>query len=298
MTERTIGSNLTESTRSSEQQPQRKASFNDIYNAPHPGPYFSTLKPLDYRIPHFAQPVIQRLVNELRQLRGRNRITILDLCAGYGVNGALLKYDISLDQIYQMYDSGKARTAEGDRAALASRCREDSEAVRVIGQDVASRALAYAKAAGFLDETLHVNLEEKDLTEAQEDLIAETDLVTITGGLSYIGEATLLRVFGALHRPPWVLYYPLRGSETDTVNDALCEAGLRPERWHKPLPQRRFANDMERRNAFGITDLDTDGLGPASSTFHQAVLYLARPVKEARKAPFAALVTGFSTPLA
>lgn len=296
MTERTIHSTPMESNRSPSEQSLRKASFTDIYNAPHPGPYFSTLKPLDYRIPQFAQPVIRRLVAGLRSLRGRRRITVLDLCSGYGVNGALMKHDISLDDLYRLYDGSKARTAQADRNALRSR-RIDDEGLRVIGQDVAGRALAYAKAAGFLDETLHVNLEERDLTEAQEDLLAETDLITITGGLSYIGEATLQRVFGALNRPPWVLYFPLRGCDTDTVNDALCEAGLRPERWHKPLPQRRFANDSERRNALAVIDQDTDGLGPASSAYHQAILYLARPVNEVRGVPVASLVTGLTSPL-
>ena len=297
MTQHSIDSNLPQPKRPLSEQPLRKASFDNIYNAPDPGPYFSTLRPLDYRTPQFAQPVIRRTISELRRSRGRDRITVLDLCSGYGVNGALMKYDISLDDLYRIYAAGAKRTANEDRAALATRRRGDDQ-LQVIGQDVAGRALCYAKEAGFVDETLLANLETDDLTEVQEDLIANTDLVTITGGLSYVGEATLIRVFSALHRPPWVLLFPIRGTDTDPINETLCLAGLRPECWHKPLPQRRFADDRERRNVHATVERSTDGLGPVSPTHHQAILYLARPAGETGSIPMSSLVTGLATPLA
>ena len=296
MTYQTIDSNARQPERPVAGRPGSKASFDEIYDAPNPGPYFSVLRPLDYRIPHFAQPLIRRLVSERRQLFGRERITVLDLCTGYGVNGALLKHDLSLDDLYRHYTTGMARTPDTDRATFASRRRSEA-GLRMIGQDVAGRALAYARAAGFLDATLHANLERDDLTAAQADLIADTDLVTITGGLSYIGEATLSRVVGALRRPPWVLYFPLRGTDTDRVNTALHKAGLRSERWHQPLPQRRFSTEQERRGVLETVGRSKDGLGAASSTHQEAVLHLARPDDESRAMPMSALAAGLRAPL-
>lgn len=268
-----------------------KASFDDIYDAPDPGPYFSTLRPLDYRIPHFAQPVIRRLVAELRRVLGREKIAVLDLCSGYGVNGALLRHDADLDDLYRFYADDVSRSPEAARAALDPLRRED-HALRIIGQDVAGRALAYAKGAGFVDAALQANLETDDLTAAQAEQIREADLVTITGGLSYIGKATLARILGALRRRPWILYFPLRGTDTRMINTTLAQAGLRPERWHRPLPQRRFADDGERRGVRATIGRSADGLGAASSTHQEAVLHLARPAGDARMAPISALVAG------
>jgi hypothetical protein len=296
MTDRMIDLNQPQLKRQPAEQAPRKASFDDIYNAPDPGPYFTKLRPLDYRTPHFAQPVIRRTIAELRALRARERITMLDLCSGYGVNGALQKFGMSLDDLYRFYATGGARTPESDRAALAPR-RRDGQGLRVIGQDVAGKAIAYAKAVGFADDILHANLETDDLSEAQEDLVASTDLLTITGGLSYIGEATLQRVLGALRRPPWVLYFPMRCSDTEAVNDTLREAGLRPAHWPKPLPQRRFADERERLSVRAAIEQCSDGMGPASPTHHQAVLYLARPADESRSVPITSLITGLATPL-
>ena len=46
-----------------------KASFDDIYTAPDPRPYFETLCALDYRIPQVAKPYFRKLIEEYRQER-------------------------------------------------------------------------------------------------------------------------------------------------------------------------------------------------------------------------------------
>jgi hypothetical protein len=125
------------------------------------------------------------------------------------------------------------------------------------------------------------------------ELIAETDLITITGGLSYIGEATLSRVLRVLRRRPWVLFFPLRGAPLEELEEGLGDAGLWLERWRKPFAHRRFAGPEERRDTLtGIAQSPDDGLGPISQSHQEAVLHLARPEEESDEAPLSALVLG------
>lgn len=270
-----------------------KTSFSRIYDAPDPTPYFSALKPLDYRTPHHAQPVIRRAVDRLRRIRRRAELRVLDLCSGYGVNGALLKHDIALEDLYQRFDGHDgAASPTADRRALAPLRRRDG-AVQVIGQDVAGRALDYGEAAGFLDESLCADLERAALTPRQAGMIADVDLVTITGGLSYVGRRTLARVLGAMRRRPWVLLFPLRDAPLGVIRATLERFGLRLERWPGPFAHRRFSDDRERgavlRRFDGRPD---DGLGPVSRTHLQAVLCVARPFEEIKASPLAELALG------
>ncbi len=268
-----------------------KASFTSVYDAPTPAPYFASLRPLDYRTPAHAQPVIRRALADLARLRGRARPQMLDLCSGYGVNGALAKCDTTLDALYRRYADPKAApSAAADRAELAAH-RRPGPVPRVIGQDVAGNALAYATAAGFLDAAIEANLEARPLSPREAALVADTDLVTITGGLSYIGEATLGRVLAACRRRPWVLYFPLRGTGLEGIEAALETAGLLTERWGRPFPHRRYADARERRET--LADLSArpdEGLGAPSRTHLEAVLHLARPAEEAGARPLPELV--------
>ena len=79
-----------------------KANFDDIYDQPDPRAYFRTLAPLDYQIPQQARPVIERV----HAAAGADR-TILDVCCSYGINAALLRFDLDIADLAARYtDAG------------------------------------------------------------------------------------------------------------------------------------------------------------------------------------------------
>ena len=103
----------------------------------------------------------------LRRTHRRERVKMIDLCCGYGVNAALLNHDIDMKDLYDRCADGPDERlpvpaiVERDRSLFAGRRRSPIEA-EVIGVDVAANALAYARDVGLLAEGLALDLECQD----------------------------------------------------------------------------------------------------------------------------------------
>lgn len=276
-------------------RPDGKASFHAIYDEPTPAAYFSALRPLEYVTPGRAQPMVRRCVEALRRRRGLETVTVLDLCAGYGVNGALLKHRLSLHDLYGRFATPHARAAGARRIAADAmwfwRQRRREAHVRVVAQDVARRALAYGQAVGLVDAIVPVNLEERDPTPEQAALLGAADLVVVTGGMSYIGAPTFSRVLRVARRKPWALYFPLRHSDTDGIDETFERAGYVVETSGRAIAHRRFRSAEERRAIRArILAQATPGEPPPSPRYLEALVKLARPEGELLHPPFDEIV--------
>lgn len=162
-----------------------KISLDHIYTRPDPRDYFGTLRGLEYDIPQQAKPHFQRLIGEIREARELPSATVLDIGCSYGINAALVKYDVTMGELYDRYagpDAGRhtrGTLLARDRELL--RSREQADRLRFLGLDASENALSYALEAGFLDGAVHADLENGDPTEEQRAQLAGTDLVISTG---------------------------------------------------------------------------------------------------------------------
>lgn len=226
-----------------------KASFGHIYDRKDPREYFKTLGSMDYRIPDHGQ----RLFGALLERRGGDPAKVVDLCCSYGINAALLKYDVTLDDLYERYGSEELRAlsgdelAEDDAAYYAERVRE--AAPRVIGVDVAENAVSYALKAGLLDAGATEDLENDRPSETLRQAVSDADLFTVTGGIGYISERTFDALLGCVDGgpPPWVASLALRWVSYEEISGVLDGHGLVTEKLvGHTFEQRRFADDNER----------------------------------------------------
>lgn len=262
----------------------KKANFDDTYDRPTPKAYYNALHGLDYRLPELARPFIRRSLTALRRIHRRDRVKMIDLCCGYGVNAALLNHDIDMQDLYDRYAGGPweplplSIIVERDRNLFASQRRSPIEA-DVIGVDVAAKALAYARDVGLLDEGLPLDLERDDPDASARRLLADADIVTVTGGLSYIGKASFERLFDCFpaDRRPWVVWFPLRHAKFDGVVDTLANFGLATE-FLTTLPQRRMTDARERQIV--LQQLKEVGLDPKDEKagYLHAVCAISRPL--------------------
>lgn len=250
-----------------------KQSFDDVYSATDPRPYFHTLRQVGYQMPQVAKPYFEKLIKELEPS------TVLDVGCSYGVNAALYRCDTTMDELYDHYADEAA--AGLDRAALVERDRalvRDST-VRFVGLDVSGPALAYATDAGFLDDAVSADLEDADPTPEQSAVLEEADLVVSTGCIGYITERTITRLADLPGgRRPAMAHFVLRMFSYEPVADALATLGYETVGEAALVKQRRFASAQEQEQILdamrerGVTphELETDG-------WLCAQLYQSRP---------------------
>ncbi|MCP2341506.1 class I SAM-dependent methyltransferase [Actinomadura rupiterrae] len=258
-----------------------KASFDHIYTEPDPRAYFTTLRALDYQIPQAAKPHFAALLQQYREVSGVASPTVLDIGCSYGINAALLRCDVTMEQLYERYCDRDFYTHDSllarDRAFV--RAHDHSGGARYLGLDASDSALSYAVDAGFIDAAIHADLEAGDPTEPQRAQLAEADLVISTGCIGYVTERTIARIVQAHGgRRPWMAHFVLRMFPFDPIADTLAAAGYDTVRHEGVFKQRRFAGPDEQAQVLdALHGAAVDPSGLESEGWLYAQLYLSRP---------------------
>ncbi|MFF5019717.1 hypothetical protein [Streptomyces sp. NPDC001165] len=233
-----------------------KSRFDDIYDRPDPRAYFRRLAPLEYEIPHHAQPVFRQAATNRAALDDGHpgRPAVLDVCCSYGINAALLNHDVTLANMYERYSSpdrqamSTAELAAQDKEFYAERRRPD--AVPVFGLDVAAPAVHYALEVGLLDAAFADDLEQAPPSPGLRRALAEVGLVTLTGGGSYVTARTFTALLDGARRPVWVSAFVLRTVSYHPIVRALAAHGLSTTvDVSRTYPQRLFTDEREQRYA-------------------------------------------------
>lgn len=281
-------------------QKSGKASFDLIYDLEDPREYCRVLGGLDYRIPHHGQRLFRALAEARRNGAGTDRPKVVDVCCSYGINAALLKYEMALADLYARYgsqelaDLSSEELAEVDAAFYRERLRETP--FEVVGLDVAQNAVSYGVGSGLLDAGFAENLEENEPTEELRRAVSGADILTITGGVGYVTERTFERLLDSITggpegRLPWIAVLALRWVSYEAISEVLSEYGLVTERLAgHTFTQRRFLDTTEREYVLEeLAAMDVDTAGKEETGWYHADFYLSRPTEDA-KVPLEALL--------
>lgn len=275
---------------------RQKADLSDVYDRPDPRGYYDRISALDYVIPSRAKPVFTRTVAALARRRGLTVPTLADLGCSYGVNAALLKYGLELEQLYARYRRPEMRTASVAETICGDlefyRTRPQHMDVNVVGIDAAREAVGYAKAVGILDDAIAANYESAEPEGAAARLLSGIDMVMSTGCVGYVSERTFGNLLAQSRRQkPWVASFVLRIFPYAPIERVLAAHGLVTECLGEPVPQRRFASFEERRAAVeAVRALGRDPAGLEAEGWYYADFYLSRPADEAAALPLARLL--------
>jgi SAM-dependent methyltransferase len=255
-----------------------KVSLDHIYTQPDPRAYFTTLRTLEYQIPQLAKAHFARLVQELRESRRVRGATVLDIGCSYGINAALLRCDATMSELYERYDASVPGSTLLTRDQQWTRAHTHPDRLRILGLDVSTQALAYATAAGFLNDAVNADLEHGELTPEQCRVLEPTDVVISTGCLGYVTERTIARVAEVPARRPWMAHTILRMYSFEPVAECLAGLGYDTVRVGGPLKQRRFASAEEQANVLDtLSDLGVDPTGLEADGWLYAELFVSRP---------------------
>ncbi|MGW2999677.1 hypothetical protein [Streptomyces sp. NPDC001155] len=261
--------------------PGGKSRFDDIYDRPDPRAYFGRLAPLEYEIPHHAQPVFRQAAAERTALG--DGPAVLDLCCSYGINAALLNHDVTLAELYERYTSPAHRTMSTaeltaqDKEFYTKRRRPD--AVPVFGLDVSAPAVHYAVEVGLLDDAFTDDLEQGSPGPGLSRALTEVGLITLTGGGSYITARTFTALLDGVRRPVWVSAFVLRTVSYRPIIRALAAHGLSTTvDVARTYPQRLFTDEREQRYAIAaVQALGADPAGREEKGRFHTLRYESRP---------------------
>lgn len=281
-----------------------KANFDDIYTAEDPRAYFSGLGVYGYEITRHGQAIFQALLDARQPKVGDRRQKVVDLCCSYGIIGALLKCDLTLDDLYAHYLSDEVAVLTSDELAAVDRVyfREHLHPAppTVVGVDAAENAVRYALRSNLLDGGEAADLESQEAASAElaRD-VAGADLITSTGGVGYISEATFRKLLdtGLGEHKPWVASFMLRMFTYEPVAETLAEYGLVTER----LPghtfiQRQFKDADEQRHCLEVLEgMGVDPSGREADGAYHTELYLSRPAEDVEAAPIGEILAGALT---
>lgn len=274
-----------------------KANFDEIYNADDPRAYFEELGSLGYVIPHHGQQVFPEIFAAQAKQRGVETPGVLDLCCSYGVNAALLKCDLTLDEIEERYRDPEIAELEPDE--LAARDREffarhsRDDAPKTFGLDISDRAIDYAIRVGLLDDGAAENLETESASSDMAEIVDETDVITVTGGIGYISAKTVSNLYKKVDGDlPWLASFSLRQYSYNDIADELAERGMVTERLAgTTFIQRSFSCDEEQDHT--LNHLESAGLDvsgrEADGDFHTE-FFLSRPAEEAAELPLSEIL--------
>jgi SAM-dependent methyltransferase len=269
-----------------------KANMDHIYDQPDPRAYFRELKKLGYSIPDVAKPIFQKLISCL-QRQQKNAVHVLDLGCSYGVNAALLKYDLTMAELY---DHWGVRSLVGathdDVVAHDQRFFKNLDYhadISVTGLDPAEAAISFAEDSGLLDEGLALNLEAAALPEDAKETLSGVDLVMSTGCVGYLTEKSFERLLPAVTqgRPPWIGNFVLRMFPFEAIEETLDDWGYVTEKLEgRTFVQRHFASPDEQEQVLEqLRDQSIDPTGKESEGDLLAEFFLSRPIKDAAVVP-------------
>jgi SAM-dependent methyltransferase len=267
-----------------------KENMDYIYNQPDPRAYFRELNKLDYAIPYTAKPIFQKLIGHLQQRRD-NAIQVLDLGCSYGVNAAILKHDLSMDELYEHWGQNKMADATSEEVVVYDQQFyagiDDLEDIKVIGLDQAENAIAFAVKTGLLDEGIVANLETESLSPLAKKTLAQVDLVMSTGCVGYLTEKSFDHFLPAVSegQMPWIANFVLRLFPFDAIEKSLDKWGYITEKLEgQTFFQRQFASDDEHDQVLEqLQDQGVDSSGKEADGHFLAEFYLSRPMKDVAK---------------
>jgi SAM-dependent methyltransferase len=263
-----------------------KIDLTNIYDRPDPRLYYSTLRRLEYIIPETAKPVFQQAIEAYRQTHDKDKVRILDVGCSYGINAAILKGDLEMEQLYTLYAPEVIANAKRDQLLVRDQTMvgdivKDTE-LEVVGLDASANAIRYAVEANLLDDGVAADLESGRPSPEVAAVLDDADLVISTGCVGYVGESTFTGILQVnAPRKPWMVHFVLRMFPFTQIQEALDKLGYVTEKVEdQTFLQRRFASGEEQEHVLDrLSGLGIDPQGLESDGWYHAEAFISRPVE-------------------
>lgn len=250
-----------------------KKDFTDIYTQKFPDSYLKEMKKLHYRIPDKTKPLYLSLAEQLIQKLSRP-INILDIGSSYGINSALLKYNLEMSDLDDFFLQEENTTLEQTKQFFEKILPKDN--LNFYQIDISEPALKFSEQTKLCKKGFQVNLETGNLPIKE---VPSFDMVIATGCIGYIGYKAFSNLFELIKKQqsetlesetnkPIFAFSVLRIFDMEKIQKTFDYYGYSLVKTDlDPIRQRRFSDNDEQNQTISLLknkgkttrDLEDDG---------------------------------------
>lgn len=243
-----------------------KKDFSDIYTKKYPAPYLEEMNHVEYRIPDQTKPLYKHLTERLGNHLKRS-INILDLGSSYGINSALLNYELIMSELNDFFIQQNPRPSIKEVQDFFDELPGKNPNLKFYLVDTSSPALEFAEKAGLCEGSFCVNMEKEPLPSEFKLTLSNIDLIISTGCIGYIGWKSFEKMFESIddqNSSTIFAFTVLRMFHMDEIEKVFKKNNFELIKTKiGPLKQRQFYNEEEMKKTvdlLGRRNVDTHGL--------------------------------------
>lgn len=235
-----------------------KKDFTNIYTQKFPNAYLKEMKRLDYRIPNKTKPLYLSIAKQLYNKLSK-KINIIDIGSSYGINSALLKYDLKMSELDNFFLEQEP-SIEESKHFFENFSSDDTLDFYQI--DISEPALKFSENMGLCKKGICVNLESDNLPIKN---IPKSDMIIATGCIGYIGYKAFSNLFELIKRQqsesnleklekgPVFAFSVLRMFDMEKIETTFDHYGYSLVKSDiKPIRQRRFYDSEEKHKTLSL----------------------------------------------
>lgn len=263
-----------------------KKDFSDIYHKKFPAQYLKEMGDLEYRIADQTRPLYQHLAQRIVN-RLKRPVKILDLGSSYGINSALLNYELVMSELDDFFLQNNHDISINEVQNFFEDLPNKNPNFEFYLVDISRPALEFATKVGLCNDAFCVNMEKDDIPSNFKRTINEIDLIISTGCIGYIGKKSFERLFDSLiktgEKPlPVFAFSVLRMFPMDEIQEVFLNNNFSLVKTKVgPLRQRRFYNQEEQSKTINLLkdrNINTDGL--EENGYFYANFFVGGPTKK------------------
>lgn len=250
-----------------------KKDFSDIYTKKYPAPYLEEMNHVGYRIPDQTKPLYKHLTERMGNYLKRS-INILDLGSSYGINSALLNYELIMSELNDFFIQQHPKPSIREVQDFFDELPGKNPNLKFYLVDTSSPALEFAEKAGLCEGSFCVNMEKDPLSSEFKLTLNNIDLIISTGCIGYIGWKSFEKMFENIddqNSSTIFAFTVLRIFHMDEIEKVFKKNNFEIIKTKiGPLKQRQFYNDEEMEKTMdllGRRNVDTRGLEDAGYYF-------------------------------
>ena len=238
-----------------------KKDFTDIYTQESPCGYLMEMKKLGYSISDSTKPLYNSIVEELENKLSRP-INILDLGSSYGINSALMKYNLTMTELNNFFLTETEPTKK-ETKQFYEKCTSNDE-MCFYQIDISDEALKFSEEMGLCKKGIKVNLDDEKLELLE--LLPKVDVVIATGCIGYIGYMAFVNLLKVIknrqsnsiedkteYNSPIFAFSVLRMFDMNDIKKTFERYNYSiVKRDMKPIIQRKFSDIKEKDETISI----------------------------------------------